>query len=383
LALPHGEAGVQPGVGLGASGPRRPLLEITNATKIYGGGLLQGGQPVVALRDFSLTLMESPASIVTIAGESGSGKTTLANSILGFTTLTSGRILYKGRDVARLSRQQYFEYRREVQAIFQDPYEVYNPFFRVKHVFDVVIKRFGLAAGRGEARRLIEDALNVVGMRGQEVLDKYPHQLSGGQRQRMMVARALLLKPRLIVADEPVSMVDASLRAMILDIMLRMRDEFGIAFLYITHDLSTAYQISDETWILYQGSVAERGPTTAVIEHPQHPYVQLLLGSIPVPDPTQRWSTDVRIGSEDEQLEDAREGCPFYSRCPSHMDRCRATRPPLYQLEVVDHLAACYLCDEPERGGAHSEDGEHRCEAASTGCDVMGTRGRVVGTGNT
>src|SRR6266568_9139282 len=314
-----------------------PLLEIINATKIYGGGLLQGGEPVVALRGFSLTLTEKPASIVTIAGESGSGKTTLANSILGFTTLSSGQILYKGQDVSRLDRQRKIAYRREVQAIFQDPYEVYNPFYRVKHIFSLVIKRFGLAAQRGEARRLIEEALNVVGMRGQEVLDKYPHQLSGGQRQRMMVARALLLKPRLIVADEPVSMVDASLRAMILDIMLHMRDDFGISFLYITHDLSTAYQISDQTYILYQGAIAEKGPTPSVIEQPRHPYVQLLLSSIPVPDPSQRWQTDLLIPSEEEQRLEARDGCPFYARCPFHMDRCRETPPPLYDLDAQGH----------------------------------------------
>jgi peptide/nickel transport system ATP-binding protein len=328
--------------------PQRPLLEISKATKIYGGGLLQGGEQVVALRDFSLTLAEKPAAIVTIAGESGSGKTTLANSVLGFITLTAGQILYRGQNVAQLSRQQQIAYRREVQAIFQDPYEVYNPFYRVQHIFDLVIKRFGLAANRRDGRQQIEDALRVVGMRGQEVLDKYPHQLSGGQRQRMMVARALLLKPRLIVADEPVSMVDASLRAMILDIMLRMRDDFGISFLYITHDLSTAYQISDQTFVLYQGSIAERGVTSAVIEHPQHPYVQLLLGSIPVPDPAQRWQTNLSIPSEEEQRRLANQGCPFYARCPVRMDRCRLTAPPLYEVDGHSHESACFLNDPDE-----------------------------------
>jgi peptide/nickel transport system ATP-binding protein len=330
----------------------RPLLEIQHATKVYGGGLLHTGGQVVALREFDLTIAQSPATITTIAGESGSGKTTLASAILGFVTLTSGKILYRGQDIARLDHRQQVAYRREVQAVFQDPYEVYNPFYRVRHVFDLVLRRFKLAHNTREGRQLTEDALKVVGLRGQEVLDKYPHQLSGGQRQRMMVARALLLKPRLIVADEPVSMVDASLRAMILDIMLRMRDEFGISFLYITHDLSTAYQISDNTYILYQGSIAERGSTPEVIEHPRHPYVQLLLGSIPVPDPAQRWATDVQIPSEEDQLQDSLEGCPFYSRCPYHMDRCRDRRPPLYELDVVGHQAACYLCDGSKKGGA-------------------------------
>jgi peptide/nickel transport system ATP-binding protein len=331
--------------GSGAATAPHPLLEIRHATKIYGGGLLQGGERTVALRDLSLSIAERPATITTIAGESGSGKTTLAHAILGFLSLTNGEIVYRGRDVARLTSGQLVDYRREVQAIFQDPYEVYNPFYRIKHVFDLVIRRFKLAGDRRTADELIDSALRVVGLRSAEVLEKYPHQLSGGQRQRIMVARAFLLRPRLIVADEPVSMVDASLRAMILEIMLRMRDEFGISFVYITHDLSTAYQISDQTYILYKGTIAEKGPTPQVIEHPRHPYVQLLLGSIPIPDPSQRWQTDVRIPSEDDQRQDGADGCPFYARCSYHMDRCRQAPPPLYQLDGAGHACACYLCE--------------------------------------
>ena len=266
-----------------------PLLDIKKATKIYGGGMLSAGPVTVALQDYDLTIEESPATITTIAGESGSGKSTLANLVLGFTDLTSGQIIYRGRDLAEMTAQERMHYRREVQAVFQDPYAVYNPFYRVKHVFDLIIRNFKMASSKAEARDMIEGALNVVGMRGEEVLEKYPHQLSGGQRQRMMMARAYMLKPKLIVADEPVSMVDASLRAMILDIMLRLRDEEGMSFLYITHDLSTAYQIGDHIYLLYQGSVAESGEAAAVIENPKHPYVQLLLDSIPVPDPSVKW----------------------------------------------------------------------------------------------
>jgi peptide/nickel transport system ATP-binding protein len=283
--------------------------------------------------------------ITTIAGESGSGKTTLANLILGFIGPTSGQIFYKGQEVATMDREQALQYRQEVQAVFQDPYEVYNPFYRVKHIFDLVVRRFKLAPNRREARDLVEEALNVVGMRGEEVLEKYPHQLSGGQRQRMMVARAFMLKPRLIVADEPVSMVDASLRAMILDIMLRMRDEFNISFLYITHDLSTAYQIGDRIYILYQGSMAEIGDTVTVIENPKHPYVQQLIGSIPVPDPTERWDTDITLPPEEELRGQVESGCRFYPRCSSRMDRCLTARPPLYRMDGQDHEVACYLYD--------------------------------------
>jgi peptide/nickel transport system ATP-binding protein len=317
------------------------LLEIRNATKVYGSS-----SQTVALQDFNLTIYDFPATITTIAGESGSGKTTLANTVLGFTSLTSGEILFLGQDVKTLKGEKFLEYRRQVQAVFQDPYEVYNPFYRVRHIFDMVINRFKLAHNKAAAREVIEGALKVVGLRGEEVLEKYPHQLSGGQRQRMMIARAYLLKPRLIVADEPVSMVDASLRAMILDIMMRLRDEINISFLYITHDLSTAYQIGDQIYILYQGSIAEKGNTTTVIENPKHPYVQLLIDSIPVPDPDIKWGSDVKLPSEEELRSKVNSGCRFYPRCPHHMDRCLTKQPPLYPIDdAKQHETACYLYD--------------------------------------
>lgn len=336
----------QPSVSAPAHEGARPLLEIRNATKIYGGSFMNR-RVTVALQDYNLLVQERPATITTIAGESGSGKSTLANLVLGFTQITTGQILYKGIDITTMNGQQKLDYRREVQAIFQDPYAVYNPFYRVKHIFDLVINNFKLARTKNEARDLIEEALNVVGLRGQEVLEKYPHQLSGGQRQRMMVARAFLLKPRLIVADEPVSMVDASLRAMILDLMLKLRDEQHISFLYITHDLSTAYQVGDRIYLLYQGAIAERGNTQQVIEDPKHPYVQLLIDSIPVPDPKIRWGGESVVSLDDEQMRaNADSGCRFYNRCPHRMDRCLAQRPPLYAIDGNGHEAACYLYDK-------------------------------------
>jgi peptide/nickel transport system ATP-binding protein len=323
----------------------QPLLEIHNATKVFGGGGVLSSQPqVVALQNFNLTIDEAPATITTIAGESGSGKTTLANLILGFLKLTAGQILYRGIDIAAMNRQQMLAYRREVQAVFQDPFGVYNPFYRVEHIFNLVIRNFKLTRGKKQARAMIEAALNVVGLRGGEVLRKYPHQLSGGQRQRMMMARAYMLKPRLVVADEPVSMVDASLRASILDAMLRLRDEFGISFLYITHDLSTSYQIGDRIYLLYQGTTAERGETLKVIDNPKHPYVQLLVESVPIPDPSERWHTDLELPGEEEMRLYADSGCRYYPRCPHRLDRCLTKQPPLYQIDAsLDHEAACYL----------------------------------------
>ena len=321
------------------------LLEVINATKIYGGGFLQGRKEIVALQNFGLTIPAKPAKIITIAGESGSGKTTLASLVLDLTDLTSGEILFKGTDIGQMDRSQELAYRRQVQAVFQDPYAVYNPFYRVKHIYDLIMRNFKLASNKQEARDLIENALNAVGMQGEEVLHKYPHQLSGGQRQRMMVARAYLLEPSLIVADEPVSMVDASLRAMILDIMLRLRDENDISFLYITHDLSTAYQVSDEIHLLFQGSTVEKGDIVKVIENPKHPYSQQLIASIPVPDPDERWDSLISLPDDEQLRAHVESGCRFCPRCPQRMDRCLVQQPPLYQIDGMSHQVACYIYD--------------------------------------
>ncbi|MBN2047080.1 MAG: ABC transporter ATP-binding protein [Anaerolineaceae bacterium] len=319
-----------------------PILQIKNVSKIFGGGLLSTSKPVVALDDYSLDIYDQPAKITTIAGESGSGKTTLVNLILGYIPPSDGQILYKGVDLNDMDLTQRLAYRREVQAVFQDPYEVYNPFYRVQHIFDMVARNFHLGGTKEERRDHIEEALNVVGLRGEEILEKYPHQLSGGQRQRVMVARAYMLKPRLIVADEPVSAVDASLRAMILDIMMKLRDEHHISFLYITHDLSTAYQIGDEMYVLFQGVTAEMGDTAQIIENPKHPYVQELINSIPAPDPEIKWETNIKLPSEEEMRMKYARGCRFYPRCPHGMDVCKQAQPPMYAVGD-DHLAACYL----------------------------------------
>ena len=319
-----------------------PTISIQSASKVYGGGFLTASKPIVALDKFSLDFYGSVPGIVAVAGESGSGKTTLANMVLGFVQPTSGQVVYNGVNVAMMSRQQRRLYRRDVQAIFQDPYEVYNPFFRVSHIFNMVVRSFELAESRDEARHLIEDALKLVGLRGGEVLEKYPHQLSGGQRQRLMVARAFMLRPRLIVADEPVSAVDASLRGMILDVMRKMRDQYRISFLYITHDLSTAYQISDKLYVLFQGGTVEHGNAGRIIDAPQHPYVRQLIDSIPLPDPKIKWDTTISLPREEVLRTTSSVGCRFYHRCPVHMDVCASASPPDVMIRC-DHHVACYL----------------------------------------
>jgi oligopeptide/dipeptide ABC transporter ATP-binding protein len=324
------------------------LLEARHVTKTFGGGLLDRDH-TVALEDFSFAIDSAQPSITAIVGESGSGKTTLARLLLGLVAPTSGQVLYQGRDLHALSGTERRAFRRDVQAIFQDPYGVYNPFYRVDHVLTTPVAKFRLAKSKSQARSLIEDALRAVGLRPEEILGRFPHQLSGGQRQRVMVARALLLRPHLIVADEPVSMVDASLRATILGSLRALNQERGISIIYITHDLATAYQVADNIIVLYRASVAEAGDVERVVKTPQHPYTQLLVASIPQVSTERSWLTEPQV----KQLEHVPAGsCKFVARCPVSMPICQQSAPPLFQTEVR-RVVACY--QYADSGGAQPD----------------------------
>ena len=277
------------------------LLEIRNVTKVYQRGLLSSSAKV-ALRDFSLTLSEEDPTILTVAGESGSGKTTLAMLLLGFITPTTGEIIYRGKNINALEGHERIAYRREVQAVFQDPFAVFNPFYTVDHLLTVPIKQFKLAKSKADARNRMDEALTAVGLRPEDVLGRFPHQLSGGQRQRINVARALLLKPRLLIADEPVSMVDASLRANILESLRNMHRDHGVTIIYITHDLTTAYHVADSITVLYRGDVVEKGDVESVIRNPQHEYTRLLVDSIPWPNLDQKWGQSTRVTDKVDAL---------------------------------------------------------------------------------
>ncbi len=270
----------------GGAGP--PLLELRNVSLTYGGGLFRR-RPDPALRDFSLVIEDQQPTIVAVVGESGSGKTTMARLVLGLETPTSGEVLYRGKDLRRFSRGERRAFRREAQAIFQDPFGVYNSFYKVDHVLTTPVAKFKLATSREDARRLIDAALRAVGLRPEDTLGRYPHQLSGGQRQRTMVARTLLLRPKVIVTDEPVSMVDASLRVTVLGNLLQLKQDHGISLIYITHDLATAYQISDRIIVLHRGVVVESGDPEQIVKRPQHPYTKQLIDSVPLPDPSRPW----------------------------------------------------------------------------------------------
>ena len=319
------------------------LLEARNVTKIFGGGRFSRTPGMVALDDFSYTVTDEPPTITAIVGESGSGKTTLARLLLGLTAPTSGDVLYRGKDLTALNGDERKQFLRDVQVIFQDPYEVYNPFYYVDHVLETPVAKFKLASSKSEARDKIEETLRAVGLRPDETLGRYPHQLSGGQRQRIMVARALLIRPRIIIADEPVSMVDASLRATILGSLRELNRSFGISLIYITHDLTTAYQISENIVVLYRGSVAEVGDVNHVVGNPKHPYTQLLVGSVPLPDPDKTWHAEPPPSPEAKKAAAApHDGCAFAARCPDAMAICREARPPLYQIDEY-RAASCYL----------------------------------------
>jgi peptide/nickel transport system ATP-binding protein len=320
------------------------LIEAADVSKRFAGGL--GRESTLALAGLSLAIHAEKPSIIAVVGESGSGKTTLARLLLGLTEPSGGSIRYQGSDLRKLTRGERLAFRRDVQAVFQDPYGVYNPFYRVDHVLTTPVRRFRLAASRAQARELIGETLRVVGLQPEEILGRFPHQLSGGQRQRVMVARALLLKPKLIVADEPVSMVDASLRATILGSLRKLTDEHGISILYITHDLATAYQVSDTILVLYRAHVAEAGKVELVVKAPQHPYTQLLISAIPRAHVARDWL------AKDEARRAApivatSGGCCFADRCPLTSPDCLDAPPALYRTEVGRAVACVQFGHHP------------------------------------
>lgn len=321
-------------------GQGAPLLELRNVTKQFGGGYFSNRGPTVALDNVSFSIPEDQPSITAIAGESGSGKTTLARMLLGIAFPTAGNVLYRGKDLRKVKGSERREFRREVQPIFQDPFESYNPFYKIDHVLTTPARNFKVGSGKADIKRKVSEALETVGLQPSETLGRYPHQLSGGQRQRVMVARALLLKPKIILADEPVSMVDASLRATILDSIRTLNRDLGISVIYITHDLTTAYQISDNIIVLYRGSVVEAGSVENVIKNPRHPYTQLLVQSIPQPDPKKRWGELPIQGDADHAA--AGPGCKFADRCPHVMEICNQQAPPLYETEP-NRVVNCFL----------------------------------------
>jgi len=318
-----------------------PIIELKKVSKFFG----KAPDVTVALDDMTFSVESGFSKIITVAGESGSGKTTLLMLILGFYEPSVGNVLYNGKDIWKMNKDETMVFRRNVQAVFQDPFAVYNPFYRVDNLLSIPLKNFKLAKNDAEVRAMMESALRRVGLRPEETLGRYPHQLSGGQRQRIAVARALVMQPKLLLADEPVSMVDASLRATILKQIREMNQDLNIPILYITHDLTTAYHVSDFILIMYKGSVMEAGNVERVIKDPKNPYTQLLVNSIPWPDPNLKWGEAVEA-ARDVSVS-GRTGCRFANRCPHVFEPCTKAPPPLY-LTSPDQASACYLYQNSE-----------------------------------
>jgi peptide/nickel transport system ATP-binding protein len=322
------------------------LLDVQHVTVEFHIGGLVGGTLLTAVNDVSFSLDTDKPEIFTLAGESGSGKTTLSRILLRDLEPTRGKVLFEGRDLSTIrKRSQFNEFIKKVQPVFQNPFETFNPLRRVEaYLFDTAMN-FGMASSRRDAARVVDEALRNVGLSLDEVRQRYPHELSGGQIQRVSVARALISKPKLILADEPVSMVDASLRMEIVNLFQKLRDEQKVSVIYITHDLATAYYISDRIGIMLRGYVVESGPVEDVLERPVHPYTQLLKESVPEPAPKEResWAKHIELGTT-EVKEYGRIGCKFAGRCPHVMDICRNADPP--DIQVGRQTVKCYLYSE-------------------------------------
>ncbi len=322
------------------------LLDVQQVTASFHMGGLLAGSRLVAVNNVSFALASNKPEIYTLAGESGSGKTTLARLLLHDLDPTEGKVFFEGRDLATLrSRADNMEFMRKVQPVFQNPFETFSPLRRVEeYLFDTAM-HFSRVKNRREASPIVDEALRQVGLSLEEINRRYPHELSGGQIQRVSVARALIPQPRLILADEPVSMVDASLRMSIVNVFRTLRDEHGVSVIYITHDLATAYYISDRIAIMLRGYVVESGPVEKVLDHPLHPYTQLLQESVPKPAAADResWAKHIELGVT-EVKEYARIGCKYAGRCPHVMSICRQADPP--DVEVDGRSVKCYLYTE-------------------------------------
>jgi peptide/nickel transport system ATP-binding protein len=278
--------------------------------------------------------------IFTIAGESGSGKTTLARMFLGMETPSSGALRYKGRDIAKLgaSEKRSWFY-REVQPVFQDPFAAFSPLKRIDRYLYETVSNYKMAS-KADADQYIDQTLTEVGLSLAEIKGRYPNELSGGQAQRVAIARALLTRPSLIVADEPVSMLDASLRMSIVNMFRKLKDEQKVTFLYVTHDLATAFYSADRIAVMLRGWIVEMGPVEQVLGNPKHPYTINLKESIPQADPDKVWDTKTSL-VELETDEYMRVGCRYAGRCPAVMDVCRQKVPPTVEHE--GRQVKCFL----------------------------------------
>jgi oligopeptide/dipeptide ABC transporter ATP-binding protein len=293
-----------------------------------------------------------PGEVLALVGESGCGKTTTGNLLLGLLPATDGKVILGGRHVGSLSHRDLLRLRRNVQMIFQDPYESLNPRMQVREIVAEPLRVHGVAGNATETEARVKEALVQAGLKPAEAyLHRLPYELSGGQRQRVVIAAALALQPSLLVADEPVSMLDVSIRADILNLLRALADQHGISVLMITHDLSTVAAYADRIAVMYLGRIVEIGDARTVLGDPQHPYTRALRSVVPVPDPSAR-RRPVILAGETPDPSRIPSGCRFHPRCPVAFEACPRVDPPLYDLGG-GHQAACLLLD-PEYRPAES-----------------------------
>jgi oligopeptide/dipeptide ABC transporter ATP-binding protein len=346
VVSPIGATGAAPRGDEGEVASGAALVEVRGLRKEFpiGGGFLGRARATVHAVA-GVDLIVRSGETLGIVGESGSGKSTLGRCILRLTEPTAGSVSFAGRDVLALSGRELRAMRREMQIVFQDPYASLNPRMRIGAIVAEGIEIHGLARGAAKRER-VHELLEKVGLQP-EHYDRYPHEFSGGQRQRVGIARALAVGPRFIVADEPVSALDVSIQAQVLNLLRRLQDEMRLAYLFISHDLRVVAHVSHRVAVMYLGKIVEQAPRAELYRNPRHPYTKALLSAVPVPDPRRR-PDRIRLGGDVPSPVNPPTGCAFHPRCPYAEDRCRREAPPLI-AGADEHAVACYVFPAPPR----------------------------------
>lgn len=323
---------------------KEPLLQVDGLKKHFVSqkGFRKSSKQVVKAVD-GVTFDIKPGETFGLVGESGCGKSTTGRMIMQMLEATEGTITFNGEQLDQLSGKDLKKARKDFQMIFQDPYASLNPRMTVRDIIAEPLIVHEMETADGIDRR-VNELLDTVRL-PQKVAERYPHEFSGGQRQRIGIARALAVRPKLIVADEPVSALDVSIQSQVLNLLKDLQDEFDLTYLFIAHDLSVVDFISDRIGVMYLGKLVEIGDRESIIQNPQHPYTRALLSAVPVPDPRAKRERIVLEGDLPSPANPP-SGCPFHTRCPFAWDRCTKETPKLQTAETTGHTAACHLLDE-------------------------------------